>query len=571
MDLPVIIFVLLFFLVIILILLHTSNKKYADKISILEQTLDMKVDALTSLKETYEESRRVIDKHASQASEIEDKKNTIIHLEADKVSLGVTIDEKNIEIDAEHKKYDANVQENIDNIAKLNSEAKAQALVISGLKKTHQKEMKCVDEEKLGLEDTIRIKNNENQELSSLLTKTVQDYDSNITLLKQEITEQKNTEKALISDYVTVQKEFEKNKEIIEENKISYEEHIKTLEINVASKKQLILKLEQQSKQTIENYDKDILLLKQEINTQDIKTKALESEYTLLTKEYELKHIENKKIIQSKMETITTLEKDNSNYLIKIEKLNEDIELNKQMIFEHNNEIKKLLESVAILKKQILEKEESINTSSKEYQKRIQNVNLDKKKLESTIIAQEQTIAALSKSFDTIKVKNEEELSNLHIELNQKEKALQELKHEHITMLDKSHKNILLSEQDIVKLNHQNQNAIQRLNKEKSILEEQVSMYNSEVNNIKKKYNTLYEKFTRLEKSLNIKEDIISELHTEKEKLAPIATPDEVLKAIQFGASKSDVSKKFAIPVKQIDLILKFDLLHKKRQLKSKE
>ena len=173
MELPVIVFILLFILVIILILLHRKNKKFGDKISVLEQTLDMKVDAITSLKETYAASRRALDQHAAQANEIADKKQTIAKLQTTQASLKATIVEKDTEIEKHYKKHAQNAETSRQQIAKFNAEAKAQNVVIDGLKKMHQEEIGEAEKKRHTLEETINRKTDKNKELSTLLTQTI--------------------------------------------------------------------------------------------------------------------------------------------------------------------------------------------------------------------------------------------------------------------------------------------------------------------------------------------------------------------------------------------------------------
>ena len=90
-DIPIIIFSLLFFLVLILIGLHRSNKKFADKISVLEQTVELKAESLTSMKEIYAQSKVVLQKSEQQQKEIENKKEVILALKENKVSLEQSI------------------------------------------------------------------------------------------------------------------------------------------------------------------------------------------------------------------------------------------------------------------------------------------------------------------------------------------------------------------------------------------------------------------------------------------------------------------------------------------------
>lgn len=98
MEMPVIIFSLLFILVIILIFLHRSNQKYADKISILEQALDMKVDDVTSLKDIHTEAKEAINKYEKQSSVLVSQEENISTLTANNVSLKKHLEDMNTQL-----------------------------------------------------------------------------------------------------------------------------------------------------------------------------------------------------------------------------------------------------------------------------------------------------------------------------------------------------------------------------------------------------------------------------------------------------------------------------------------
>ncbi|MEA1879570.1 MAG: hypothetical protein U9N11_02835, partial [Campylobacterota bacterium] len=161
MDVPIIVFVLLFVLVLILIMLHRSNKKFADKISVLEQAVEMKSESLTSMKETYAASVKALSRDELQKKDIEDKKNSITTLEDRKASLEQTVRDKN------------------KNISQLNIE--------------HKKTLKDKDKEKLELQDAhehvieevsqkiVAIENNlieKEHEVSSLIDKQKKEVDT---------------------------------------------------------------------------------------------------------------------------------------------------------------------------------------------------------------------------------------------------------------------------------------------------------------------------------------------------------------------------------------------------------
>lgn len=122
MEIPAIIFVLLFILVIILILLHRSNKKYADKISVLEQTLNMKADAITSLKKTYAQSKSAIDKHVAQERQIALQSQNIKHLEENIQTLKQNVLAQKNDMKEQQEKQISILKEHAENIEVMHQE-----------------------------------------------------------------------------------------------------------------------------------------------------------------------------------------------------------------------------------------------------------------------------------------------------------------------------------------------------------------------------------------------------------------------------------------------------------------
>jgi chromosome segregation ATPase len=352
MELPVIIFILLFFLVIILILLHRSNKKHADKISVLEQTLDMKVDAITSLKETYAESRRAIDKHAAQAHEILDKKQTIVKLEANKVSLKATVVKKNTEIEQHHVKHAKSAEETRQKVAKFNAEAKAQVLVMDGLKHMHNEEMREADTKKLALENTINSKTDKNRELSSLLTQTIMEKKEEKKRLDTTISNNHEAIQTLKSDYAKSQELVKKNYAQYEAKLVAKDEEmtklntgfnklVQELQENVANKTQMIKESETRYTQTVQSYEENIHGFKEEIEVQSKKITSLIAEQKIEQKEASDKreNLENK---------IVGLEADIRNlelqYKETVDTYNKEVIHLKQGIATEHNKIETLIE-----------------------------------------------------------------------------------------------------------------------------------------------------------------------------------------------------------------------------------
>jgi len=136
-DVPVIVFVLLFFLVLILILLHKSNKKYADKISVLEQTVELKAESLSSMKEIYAESKKVLAKSKAQQEDIESKKKVILTLKETKYKLEDTIRKQAKEQEQQKRLHEDVINEVTAKIVALELYSKHQYLgkrLIQGLK-----------------------------------------------------------------------------------------------------------------------------------------------------------------------------------------------------------------------------------------------------------------------------------------------------------------------------------------------------------------------------------------------------------------------------------------------------
>ena len=86
-DVPVIVFVLIFFLVLVLLFLHRANKKFADKISVLEQAIDIQDETIAYLKETHDSSKKALDNYVSQKQTIENNNKIILNLEEKELSL----------------------------------------------------------------------------------------------------------------------------------------------------------------------------------------------------------------------------------------------------------------------------------------------------------------------------------------------------------------------------------------------------------------------------------------------------------------------------------------------------
>jgi chromosome segregation ATPase len=965
MELPIIVFILLFLLVIILILLHRSNKKRSDKISVLEQTLDMKVDAITSLKETYAASRRALDEHAAQANEIADKKQKIQKLQENKASLKATIVEKSVEIEKHYEKHAKSAETTRQTIAKFNTEAQAQVRVIDGLKHLHKEEIREADKKMNALEETINSKTTKNRELSSLLTqtiiekkeekkrldsiisnnnkiietlksdnnksqeiakknyaqyeaklvakdeetaklntvfndlveelqedvrrleenvanktqtieelearyaKTVQNYEENIHGLKEQIDVQSKKIETLITEHKVAEKDALRKREILEQNIVLHKENIQSLEVNVANKKHTIEELEARYAKTVQNYednirvlkevidveskkmasliekhkieqkeasdrreslennilslddniqnleanitskkdtieelelkykesvdtyDKEIINLKEEITTEHNKIETLIEEHKTEVEAYELQNTQNEKVIQDKLEIIVRLEKDNENQVIKINGLEEDkilksneyenlykefkasekeaekqkdlleqnivnlqkhiekldnnivvlkenIESKKQtveslehqytetvdkydekirqlkkhisagnskiegLILEHRIKveayesqniqnkdiIQNKLEAIALLEKNnanyrmqinkleeekivkkdeysLLEKqyteakleakdkirilEDTILNKTKELQTRNssleqmklayehehdklastlidhareisileektkrsyeisvskyaeydrelakiidvkEQLEIDKNRqivaLNKTMLETQQTLTSLHKSQERKALQNEHEIVKLSQQIQENEeknRQVQEVhsdeKKEFLERIDKLKKDLLVKEESIDTLRDSYAKRVQSFEIEKDDLENTIveldQMYEGIMQSVNKRKNSLTKplgtsnhvekKSTQLEKRQQIKEDILSELKTEKVNVEAVSTHDEVMRSIRAGEAKGTVSKKLGIPIKRIELIIKFDKIQQK-------
>lgn len=241
MELPIIIFVLLFILVIILILLHLSNRKYADKISILEQALKIKIDDAPALKKTYADAKQAIDGYELQESKIQQQANNIKELEE---SLKM-LKESHMQVSAEK-------------IEDLEKSKETLTLELEQIKKLHETEKEKVNDTTLQME------------------KLISEYEDREEHLKQESHVVSLQEKATQSmlDKMTEEKEV-------------LEEKTKSLEMSVS-----LLREEKKSlEEKIDHLDKEVLTLKEDLHLEKEISKAIgaqkEMETNSLNREYE--------------------------------------------------------------------------------------------------------------------------------------------------------------------------------------------------------------------------------------------------------------------------------------------
>ena len=364
MESPIIIFILLFIVVIILLLLQGSNKKFADKISILEQTLDMKADAITSLKETYLASRKALDKNAVQIQEIEDKKQKLINFQANKVSLEEIIRDKNTLLKKQQEMYEGNLQDHKSMIANLKKESKEQNNSLDNVKKIYDNVMEEAKKKHFILEDLVHTKNNKTNELSTLLSKTqleVKEEKKKFKRLQEEFTQSQVEVKKNYSDSDAKMrdKEVEMSKfnitfnELVEELKVN----ITNLEESVASKKGTSLEQAQQYKNVVRLHEEKIDVLDNEMKIQV-------QEYTQQIKQHEEENSKNINIISGQSFENKSLEKSNLKYVESLESLEKEMSFEKassaklQLEYDKNKQISQINKDR--LKQNILEQSKDI-------------------------------------------------------------------------------------------------------------------------------------------------------------------------------------------------------------------
>ena len=489
-DIHIFIFALLFLLVIILILLHRSNKKFADKISILEQTVELKAESLSSMKEIYAESKKVLAKSKEQQKDIERKEEVILALEETKVKLKTIIDNQN--------------------------EEKEQ------LKRSHEDVIVKVTEKIVALEYSTAKNESIANEFKVKYKETVQKAENSRHIFEQKaetLLKEKNLRikiEAKLQEYEEIVKDFNKEKTL-------HDEKIIRLQKTISDTERKMVELNKIQESTVKQSKDKIFSLEQSLEAKKEIITKLES-----NNEERLKQIKTlEKTLKEKTETIIQYEKRDE------EAINENTKL------------------LSTLKKTIEEKDAKIIM--------LESAHQDLLVLEKSLKLEKESVEEELKGIVT---KNDEILKQLNHDMVTNERQYEEL----IISLKKE----LQTKDDMMKkLQNDHKTSKEEHNKETRMQKAKMLTLSEEIKYLKKKDQQIQIAF---EKEIQILENVvehqdksISELEfSQKDKDDEISKMD-VMYYISEGQSKEIVAKQFGIPVKMIDLIIKFDKIKKEK------
>lgn len=453
-DVPIIIFVLLFILVLILIFLHRSNKKFADKISVLEQTVELKAESLSSMKEIYTESKKVLEKSQHQEKDIESKKKVILELEETKSSLENSMQKKIGEMQQLEHIHENIIEEVTQKIFDIEKASAEKDDANNALKMIHKEAVEKLEEKHL------------------LLTQTLMQREEAIKTL--ELAHQKTKEKN------------QKEKDALLENiKTLKAEHFEILE---------------QAKEEKESLEK-LLMLEQE-NVLQMKERDC-----IALEKAEASRLLRENIIQEKEADFISFE----------EKYNESMRVNQ--------------EKIQVLENRILEKEKKLTALIEDHKDEINKMKVTEASLQKALVLEKETIS----QHKMAQSKEREDAENMR----------------------------LAQEKQIVVLLEASQTRDNENIQQKNILEKQIETQQYELEKLQVAYDNVLEVSEKQHKMLLQKEKDIKTLYRGKGSLDTRRVQSDVMRCIRQGESKQSVAKKLAMPIKRVELIIKFDKIKK--------
>ena len=334
--------VLIFFLVIVLLFLHRANKKFADKISVLEQAIEIQDETIVYLKDTHDSSKEALNNYVSQKQKIEENNKTILNLKDEVNTLIKDLDDKDNKI----KHLNAIYEESKENIFTLKKNVEIK-----------EKEHKQTQQEMLnrikGQDEVIR----EAEEKHTKLTQILSEKKAHIGRLEESV--KKQEENILEAE--------KKHEEAAEENNKSLEEkdkHILVLKEQIAYKDEELIALQKAHESNIEKLDTLV----------EEKAKEIKKLY-LTNKDYENKEKEYSKSVLILKKSL--------------------LEKNEEIQSLHHLQKKQSEEASFLLRKITKENDENILTLKKEYDAAVKKNRLDIEVTGETLLDKEEVIKKL--------------------------------------------------------------------------------------------------------------------------------------------------------------------------------
>ena len=459
MVIPNIIFVLLFVLVIILILLHRSNKKFADKISVLEQAIDMKSESLTSMRETYVASKKALERDKVQTETIINKENIILSLNEDKIKLEEHIKKDKEEIKVLHHDYKEKIEKELKNALDLKAEITKRDKSLLQAKKEHEEKV-------YDLENIIDGKNDN----ITKLDENIISLDNIILLKKEEITEHINAFDDQKKMHSNVIQDASKKIIVLESNNIS-----QTLEY-----KEKIDAFTEENNKLKENktyLEKEV----QEKSLSIARHLKIQKDMIIQTNEERENH---EKALESKDKVFTSFRNEQEN---KIAKLNE----------MYQKSVDELNEKIKLSNEEHLKVEQSYIESATVDKKEIENLKVEQSLLHKKIKDKEILVQKLENTQEAFILQSEKNQKNHEKILKSKEKTYQ--------LVLEEKENSLLSQRNI------HQSAMVEIQKRTALLESKYltdKAHNEDLNNKYKKEISMLELIQlKLEKEMLLKEE----------------------------------------------------------------
>jgi len=334
--------VLIFFLVIVLLFLHRANKKFADKISVLEQAIEIQDETIVYLKDTHDSSKEALNNYVSQKQKIEENNKTILNLKDEVNTLIKDLDDK------DNKIKDLNV---------IYEESKENIFTLKKNVEIKEKEHKQTQQEMLnrikGQDEVIR----EAEEKHTKLTQILSEKKAHIGRLEESV--KKQEENILEAE--------KKHEEAAEENNKSLEEkdkHILVLKEQIAYKDEELIALQKAHESNIEKLDTLV----------EEKAKEIKKLY-LTNKDYENKEKEYSKSVLILKKSL--------------------LEKNEEIQSLHHLQKKQSEEASFLLRKITKENDENILTLKKEYDAAVKKNRLDIEVTGETLLDKEEVIKKL--------------------------------------------------------------------------------------------------------------------------------------------------------------------------------
>lgn len=306
-------------------MLHRSNKKFADKISVLEQAVEMKSDSLTSMKETHKASVKALKRDEAQKKEIEDKKTDIKTLKDRKASLEQTIRDKNRNISQLNSKHK-------ENLSHKDKEIKA-------LEDAHQLVIEEVSDKIITLENNFIEKEYEVASLKKTQAKEIDEFKANTSRLEEQIREKStnielleaNNQK-MLEEMQTHAKEYAQNLEnkdtLFKETEDTHKERMHEATERIGSLEHEMIENEKRTKKMQAHYKREI---------ENLEENRLSLQQTMVDKQSTIEDLERKEldIIKEAQKEKSTFEKEISKQHIKINQLT--LEYEKKVDIAHKN------------------------------------------------------------------------------------------------------------------------------------------------------------------------------------------------------------------------------------------